>query len=246
MARSTAPRKSSRKRLDMANAGVVTYQFVPPPEDWERIGERYGVVFTDADRASIVEVVNNYFLNHELEQSAPFVKDSLEWVKKLLKHIKKLRDHMAEGSDIADQRTRDAILRAKMEVYLGFRKVGRTDANSWGEMVGIVSSLGEAAHLAHSGIKKFDSGGGFEEGAAWRKLVADLAEFAKGRDAAFPHKAWATDSTKAPFIKFLKALQDCFPEGYSRYNETENGLAQQIKADNLYAKRWKKNERKKM
>ena len=92
--------------------------FNPPPDRWKDIEAPYQRQFSDAERDSIVAIVNRYFDERRFEQAAVLSRDKIDLIDETLQAAKQLNGALGRlrRRDMPDRNARlDAVLDIEQE-----------------------------------------------------------------------------------------------------------------------------------
>ena len=120
-------------------------------------------------------------------------------------------------------------VKAAAEVLMDARRSSRSRGVKIEDQL---THLNELAFACEAAVEHLDATirdrQGFDIGDAWTQMIHDLHAWA--RKSGKPHTVAKNRerSEPTPFIRFVAALQDCFPDGYARHTHSEWSLADAI------------------
>jgi hypothetical protein len=207
-------RKTRRRRIAISIAEPREYELTD--DDWSALEEALGNLDLDVEiRSQIRTIVCRYFFEHDLEWRAPYLDDVLKRIAKIERAVEELQGLLS------DERSAhiDSFIKAKIETAWG-------DYVSESSIYALQSALDDALKGLAFGRYEFekDAVEGFEDGAAWQKLVRDLRSLMRQRG--LPYGA-SQDRTKArsdegsAFPRFVMALQQTFPDASLRRHSSD-------------------------
>lgn len=214
--------KRRRKRLPISPEVTDAEVFRPKRSDWQRIQRAFGVRLSLTHRSEIIDLVDNYFFVHELERSAPFAADAINWLKKLRARLNEtlILVRRQPGTAVEILEAEDY---ARVNLVAVFRKA-RGGANwTWGTIVQLIVQLERACGDVLKDFETLEDG--FKEGAAWSLLIVRLTELADRNN--FPSRV-AKGGSPSPFVELICELQKTFPEKFRKHLHSDTALAQAI------------------
>jgi|SRR5262245_11830672 len=208
------PRKGRLPIVDMMpDLPPVTFEI--GPGDWARIQAAYGIAFSDDDKTAISEFVAHYLKFQRCESSTKTYKQTIDQLKvfhrKLQQTTQSLETINSEESGL--------------ELISQFAALGYTVTLPG--LRKLLRDLGRASERAVLELARPEAqDGGFEQGGVWRLLIIRLLDFAKERGLRTTiSKAKSNEEVHSPFVEFVRALQECFPEEYRWHGQSKPALA---------------------
>lgn len=209
------PRKTTLKKLAIST-GVRGDPIGRPIElDWKLLEDAYRKPLGSGVRQGIIDILRVYTWWDESEHNAPLLKDALNSVN---------RRQDAACAMLAAMHSKDAtkieverIIDAHMNVYI-------QDA----EFLDLVYKYIDACNRVREGLQERSHSGGFEEGRAWKDMVAKLINLFEGHNL---HVTITKDSPSAklsPFVALIKAIGEQLPPPQWPWPSTDTSLSKAI------------------
>jgi hypothetical protein len=198
--------------------------FDPPPDGWDDIEAPYQRQFSDAERDSIVAIVNRYLDERRFEQAAVLSRNKIDLIDKTLQAAKQLNGTLNRLTrrDMPDRNARlDAVLDIEQEWPGG----GGTD--HFRKLLILSHALALACIQAK---KKAESDTGMKIGRAWDQMVRELASFVReiGLKASASKGLRGGGFKPSPFVLFIKAIESQCPSSIPTRSYTDQGLTDAI------------------
>jgi hypothetical protein len=198
--------------------------FNPPPDRWKDIEAPYQRQFSDAERDSIIAIVNRYLDERRFEQAAVLSRDKIDLIDKTLQAAKKLNGTLGRLTR-RDMPDRDARLDAVLDIEQEWPGGGGTD--HFRKLLMLSNALALACIEAK---KKVESDTGIKIGRAWDQMVRELASLVRELGLKTSASKGLRDGgfKPSPFVVFIKAIESQYPISIPTRSYTDQGLSDAI------------------
>lgn len=241
----SAPRKGRSERLGISRGVGAAKDWNPSGDDWRRFeheaGLERGKKFNDEFRDEVRRAIGKYLVWEPFEHDAPTKGDVAERVAKagkLAAELADLIDELGDAASLFDPQWRRHFSTEAPDSE-GSSPVPADDDGALLELIRkeplreYQRNFSGTLHAVQSVIDDtlmdatHSSGDGFEGGAAWARLVTDLATAFETVPGLKCTASKDSNRSLSPFVSFTKAVQSTLPPE-SRRHETDSGLSYAI------------------
>lgn len=228
--RSPGGGKQTQRKRRLSRLPVAPYYefhpvFSPSSNDWARIQATCQIDLDEKQRSEIATIIENYFVNHNMETNAPFQKDAQTWLDRFCKIL----DRLVQSTTLKPTDTKIyAGEWATVEIVCELAKLRPTPIMRWNDIRRLIFDLRAAGERARASIRDEGDGGGFVEGSAWKLLINQFLAFAE--DHRLPTSVSKGQrglhiARASLFVRFVWELQQLFPMEYRRHYQSRGALA---------------------
>lgn len=257
-----AERRSSQPRSSRSSIEGPAPKYEPSNETWLAIEAPYRNAgrcgadfqgFRDDERESLRSIVNRYLDMRRFELAAVLVKDRFAEIEHVFKAARALNgalSNLTGGPDKPNEAARRDAVSVIEEEWSGAGGLIGDKLNevlSWSLALALACKKAKARQDGsivgepdeeHWWREAHDAG--IREGTAWNNMVLELADFVRARNLKVSaNKGGGAEFKPSPFVAFVRAVENGYPEGIPVRSSTDHGLTSAISEVLKNAKRGK-------